>query len=62
MAIVDVSPKPPIEPMYMGDGVYASFDGYHIWLKTQEGMAIALEPSVYDNVRAYGARIWELKP
>jgi len=24
--------QPPVEPTYLGDGVYASFDGYHIWL------------------------------
>jgi hypothetical protein len=35
---------------YIGDGVYASFDGYQIWLDTraQEPVnRIALEPSVY---------------
>jgi hypothetical protein len=34
---------------YLGDGVYAEFDGYHIWLSTQreEGEhRIALEPDV----------------
>jgi hypothetical protein len=32
---------------YLGDGVYAHTDGYHIWLTTLEGMQIALEPEVY---------------
>lgn len=34
---------------YLGDGVYASYDGYHIWLDTraQEPVnRIALEPQV----------------
>lgn len=35
---------PPKE--YLGDGVYASFDGLYIWLETLEGMKIALEPEV----------------
>ena len=32
---------------YLGDGVYASFDGYQIWLKTERETgwhAVALEP------------------
>ena len=35
---------------YLGDGCYASFDGYQIWLRApREGgdHRIALEPSVY---------------
>ena len=35
---------------YLGDGVYASFDGWHAWLRTRrEGgdHVIALEPKVY---------------
>lgn len=60
--MIDVAPKPEIEPIYCGDGVYAVFDGYQIWLSTHQGDKIALEPSVYMAVRAYGAKIWELKP
>lgn len=44
---------------YLGDGVYASFDGYQIWLTTLEGNRIALEPNVYlallDYVKALRA-------
>lgn len=49
---------------YLGDAVYASFDGYQIWLRTDDGgnQRIALEPAVYQALRAYGAKIWELKP
>ncbi len=38
---------------YLGDSVYVGYDGYHIWLNTQNGYpddprnAIALEPQVY---------------
>jgi len=45
---VDDVPK-LIDDRYLGDGVYASFDGYHIVLDTraQPGRnVIALEPSV----------------
>ncbi len=48
---------------YLGDGVYASFDGYHIWLDTRAQLPvnrIALEPSVYqalkDFVRDIGSK------
>jgi len=49
--IVDVSPQPPCdEKRYLGDGVYATFDGYQIWLRTERyGMLheIAVEPAVF---------------
>ena len=52
-----------IEPDYIGDGVYVSFDGYHIWLKTQreegEWHTIALEPSVLEALNRYAKRIVE---
>jgi hypothetical protein len=44
---------PKFPDRYIGDGVYTSFDGYHIWLTTQEGMRIALEPPVYDQLVRY---------
>ena len=38
------------EQMYIGDGVYAGFDGFHVWLYTDDGLQItnqiALEPEV----------------
>ena len=41
--------------IYLGDGVYASFDGYQIWLCTGDGnnQRIALEPVVYSNLVRY---------
>ena len=57
------------EPEYLGDGVYASFDGYHIWLRTgaHEGPGvtnvIALEPSVYRALlRYYDKRVLDPEP
>lgn len=41
---------------YLGDGVYASFDGYQIWLRAPRETGdhvVALEPSVYDALVAY---------
>jgi len=41
---------------YIGDGVYASFDGYYIWLDTraQEPVnKIALEPGVWEQLEQF---------
>jgi len=39
---------------YLGDGVYVGYDGYHVWLYTDTGIAvtnqIALEPPVLRNL------------
>jgi len=41
-----------MNPIYLGDGVYACFDGYHVWLTTgthvidEADNKIALEPEV----------------
>lgn len=42
---------------YLGDGVYASHDGYHIWLSLQDGSRIALEPKVMDNLLRYHVHV-----
>ena len=51
---------------YLGDGVYARFDGHMIELYTSNGIEestpIFLERQVYDALCAYGARLWELTP
>ena len=49
---------------YLGDGVYASFDGYHIVLdlRAQDDFTkIALEPSVLDALDKFRKRIQEDK-
>ena len=35
--------------VYLGDSVYASFDGYHVWLALDDhaNQVVALEPDVY---------------
>lgn len=57
---IDVSPRPPVQPTYLGDGVYAEFDGFNVWVWTTDGInksqKIALEPAVIDALIAYGRR------
>lgn len=40
---------------YLGDAVYASFDGFQIWLRTGDGNdnRIALEPAVFKALVEY---------
>lgn len=45
---------------YLGDGVYASFDGYQIWLRAPRETGdhmVALEADVYDALVAYVGRL-----
>mgnify|MGYP001588815358 CR=1 FL=1 len=50
---------------YLGDPVYAVFDGYHIVLTTENGYpddprnTIALEPSVLDKLNDFNRRVHE---
>ena len=41
--------------VYIGDGVYVSNDGYHIWLSvnSHENKVVALEPNVMENLINY---------
>lgn len=51
-----------LEDDYLGDGVYASFDGYQIVLdlRGQDNTTrIALEPIAFKNLLSYGARVDE---
>ena len=47
--------------LYLGDSVYASHDGYNIWLTTENGYPddprneIALEPAVFRALVEYDA-------
>lgn len=56
---------PTSEPVYLGDAVYASFDGFQIWLRTSNGIQvldqIALDPSVYAALIRYAESIWGKK-
>jgi hypothetical protein len=51
--------EPQIEPTHLGDGVYASFDGYHINLAVNHhtNHAVALEPSVMQALIMFGDQI-----
>lgn len=46
---------------YLGDGCYVSFDGYALWLTTEDGISaqntICLEPEVYHALTDYVARL-----
>ena len=45
-----------VEDTYIGDGVFASFDGYHIVLDVRaqdDHTRIALEPAVLDNLNRF---------
>lgn len=52
-----------VTEMYLGDAVYASFDGYHIWLKTSNGISItneiALEPGVLNLLDMFRKQLQE---
>ena len=46
---------------YLGEGVYASFDGYHVWLKTErdgQEHKIALEPDLIVQINLYFEKCW----
>lgn len=42
---------------YLGDGLYVEWDGYHVWLKANNGVVdyqeVALEPRVLDLFMDY---------
>lgn len=39
---------------HLGEGIYASFDGYHIWLGTHgHPNEIPLDPDVFSNLVRY---------
>lgn len=46
--------------VYIGDGLYLSFDGYNVWVETErEGQmhSIALEPGMVERIASYRAEI-----
>lgn len=49
---------------YLGDGVYASFDGYHVWLavNNHENDVVALEQPVIDALARYARRAFFVNP
>lgn len=45
--------------VYLGDGVYARYDGFHIVLSTMEGVIIYLDPEVLENLNLFKNEIIE---
>lgn len=45
---------------YLGDGVYAAFDGFQIWLAVnhEENYVVALEPNVMKRLSQYADMIY----
>ena len=47
---------------YLGDGVYATFDGYQLWLHTSNGLEItntlALELTVFQSLLDYATQMF----
>lgn len=60
--VVDVGVREPsTQEAYLGDGLYVSFDGYQLCLRTERDNGnhyIYLEPQVYDVLTQYAKRIW----
>ena len=54
------------DKVYLGDAVYAKFDGYHVVLTTENGIEetnkIYLERAVIENLKAYFDRIANVLP
>lgn len=48
------------DPQYIGDGVYAYFDGYQVWIHTSDGVreseAIALERPTMNSLILYALK------
>lgn len=52
------------EERYIGDGVYASFDGYQIKLRTNREFGdheIYLEPGAFMSLMRFGEQIWKIE-
>lgn len=59
--IIDVSPQPSGPREYLGDGLYAEFDGWQIRLFAHNGIShtneVFLEPSVLTAFERYVANL-----
>jgi hypothetical protein len=55
----------PPDETYLGDGLYASFDGYHVTLRATRSDGdhwVALEPGVFDELLQFGLRVGIWRP
>jgi hypothetical protein len=48
---------------YLGDGVYASFDGWQIWLAVNhhENVQVALDQQTLASLLRYAEKVWGTK-
>ena len=48
------------ETTYLGDGVYASYDGFQIWLAANhpENKLVAIEPHVFGQLMRYAEQAY----
>lgn len=63
MPTIEPHESQSIEPKYIGDGVYASFDGFQIWLTVGHHEAaplVALEPQAFAGLLRYAKAINQL--
>lgn len=57
---IDISPKPAAAEEYLGDGLYASFDGWSVWLRAPRengDHTVALDPDVLAELNRFAARV-----
>lgn len=45
---------------YLGDALYASFDGYQIWLAANhpDNKTVAIEPQVFAQLMHFAQKVW----
>jgi len=63
MPIEYMGVREPQPPVHVGDGAYASYDGYQIWLMANSPHSsnrVALEPSTFLKFIDYAKTIWVL--
>lgn len=50
------------QELYLGDGLYVHFDGYHFWLRAprEDGEhEVALDPLVFDSLIKYRENVYQ---
>ena len=60
-----VGVREPQPPVHVGDGAFASYDGYQIWLyanSPHSSHRVALEPRTFLAFLEYAKTIWTFPP